>query len=165
MASPLSATRTASTSQITAAKSSITQKGSGNYKSNPVSSFFTTLVSDIKQGFTGPEARNYGSDFIPTGYEYKTPREKRYDAARKVEADALRNKEDDRPRRYTPSRAVPVYVAKTTEQFYNELKVDFGPLPSLRSETASSYSKPVYNDIGLIQREGGEVRSLFNPYG
>tara|TARA_R110001592_G_scaffold103496_4_gene291618 strand:- start:5575 stop:6054 length:480 start_codon:yes stop_codon:yes gene_type:complete len=159
MASPLSATRTASTSQITAAKSSITQKGSGNYKSNPVSSFFTTLVSDVKQGFTGPEARNYGS-----GYEYKTPREKRYDAQRENEA-YYANLNDDKPRRAAPSRAVPVYVAKTTEQFYNELKVDFGPLPSLRSETASSYSKPVYNDIGLIQREGGEVRSLFNPYG
>ena len=159
MAAPLSATKTASASEIRSAKSSITQRGSGNYKSNPVSSFFDTLMSDIKQGFTGPEARNYGS-----GYEYKTPREKRYQAQRDNEA-YYANLNDDKPRRATRSRAVPVYVAKTTEQFYNELKVDFGPLPSLRSERSSSYSKPVYNDIGLIQREGGEVRSLFNPYG
>jgi len=117
------------------------------------------MVSDFKSGFTGPEARNYGD-----GYDYKTPREKRYDAARKVEADQLRNKEDDKPRQM----AKPIYAPpppKTVEQFYAELsnKANWGPLPSLGMASSGNRNKPSYKDVEL--REGGEVRSLFQPYG
>jgi len=124
-----------------------------------MASFFSSMVSDFKSGFTGPEARNYGD-----GYDYKTPREKRYDAARKVEADQLRNKEDDKPRQM----AKPIYAPpppKTVEQFYAELsnKANWGPLPSLGMASSGNRNKPSYKDVEL--REGGEVRSLFQPYG
>ena len=121
-----------------------------------VGSFFSSMASDISNTI------NFSKLSADEQFEHKAKTEVYRRAA---EDRAAYYDGNDKPRRATPSRAVPVYVAKTTEQFYNELKVDFGPLPSLRSETASSYSKPVYNDIGLIQREGGEVRSLFNPYG
>ena len=159
MASPLSATKKASTSEITAAKSSITQKGSGNYKSNSVSSFFSSLVSDVKMGFTGPEARNYGA-----GYEYKTPREKRYDAARKVEADQLRNREGDNKPRAAPVRySPPPPPIKSIEDYYNMLKQPVAPLPSLLTKKSPNYSKPTYGDVSTssARREGGEVRSFF----
>ena len=121
-----------------------------------VGSFFSSMASDISNTI------NFSKLSADEQFEHKAKTEVYRRAA---EDRAAYYDSNDKPRRATPSRAVPVYVAKTTEQFYNELKVDFGPLPSLRSETASSYSKPVYSDIGLIQREGGEVRSLFNPYG
>ena len=125
-----------------------------------MASFFSSMVSDFKSGFTGPEARNYGD-----GYDYKTPREKRYDAARKVEADQLRNKEDDKPH---SQMAKPIYAPpppKTVEQFYAELsnKANWGPLPSLGMASSGNKNKPSYKDVEL--REGGEVRSLFQPYG
>lgn len=84
-----------------------------------MASFFSSMVSDFKSGFTGPEARNYGD-----GYDYKTPREKRYDAARKVEADQLRNKEDDKPH---SQMAKPIYAPP--------------PLKPLNSSTQSYLTK------------------------
>lgn len=123
-----------------------------------VKSFFSSMASDFKSGFTGPEARNYGD-----GYDYKTPREKRYDAARKVEADALRNKDDDKPRagpvRYSP----PPPPIKSIEDYYNMLKQPVAPLPSLLTKKSPNYSKPTYGDVSTssARREGGEVRSFF----
>jgi len=126
---------------------------------NGVSDFFDTLMSDIKQAFTGPEDRNYG-----TGYEYQTPREKRFQAQRDNEA-YYANLNDDAPRavRKPKKKKKPI---KTVDQFYAELsnKGLWGALPSLRMERGDSPA-PQYGNVDLKQREGGVARSLFNPYG
>ena len=164
MAAPLSATRTASTSDIRAAKSSITQEGSGNYKSNPVSSFFSTLTSDIKMGLSGPEARNYGG--FTKMYNYKTPRELRRQTQIDMEKERAANRDGDNRRatqavRYSP----PPPPIKSIEDYYNMLKGPVEPLPSLTSKKSQNYKDPVYANVDTTkektQRDGGETRSFF----
>ena len=126
-----------------------------------MASFFSSMVSDFKSGFTGPEARNYGD-----GYDYKTPKEKRTEDRIRAEKQyqLFHGDEDDKPRQV----AKPIYAPpppKTVEQFYAELsnKANWGPLPSLGMSSSGKKNKPSYKDVEL--REGGEVRSLFQPYG
>ena len=85
------------------------------------------------------------------------------------EKDAIKNyhlyKEDDKPRQAARPVGPPPPPPKTAEQFYAELsnKANWGPLPSLGMTSSGKKNKPSYKDVEL--REGGEVRSLFRPYG
>ena len=54
---------------------------------------------------------------------------------------------------------------KTTEDFYNEMKTDYGPLPSLKIGSSVDRLDSKYTSVTPMQRDGGEQRSLFNPYG
>ena len=86
---------------------------------------------------------------------------------RNAEEAAYRDSEDKPPRQAAPVRYAPPPPPppKTAEQFYAELsnKANWGPLPSLGMTSSGKKNKPSYKDVEL--REGGEVRSLFRPYG
>ena len=72
---------------------------------------------------------------------------------------------NDEPRQAARPVGPPPPPPKTAEQFYAELsnKANWGPLPSLGMASSGNRNKPSYKDVEL--REGGEVRSLFQPYG
>tara|TARA_R110002051_G_scaffold43141_2_gene87872 strand:- start:10053 stop:10466 length:414 start_codon:yes stop_codon:yes gene_type:complete len=72
---------------------------------------------------------------------------------------------NDKPRQAARPVGPPPPPPKTAEQFYAELsnKANWGPLPSLGMTSSGKKNKPSYKDVEL--REGGEVRSLFQPYG
>jgi len=53
----------------------------------------------------------------------------------------------------------------TTEDYYNEMKVPYGPLPSLKIGSKANRLEGTYSSVEPTQRDGGEQRSLFNPYG
>ena len=53
--------------------------------------------------------------------------------------------------------------AKSSEEFYQEIKPKFGDLPSLRMKKKVERSGPQYKKVE--PRKGGQSRSLLNPYG
>ena len=123
-----------------------------------MASFFSNVADDIKAGFTGaPQVENPNQT---TGYERRTADRKRAEAQYQL----FHGDEDDKPRQMAAPRYAPP-PPKTVEQFYAELsnKANWGPLPSLGMSSSGNRNKPSYKDVEL--REGGEVRSLFQPYG
>ena len=123
-----------------------------------VSEFLSNVADDIKAGFMGaPQVENPNQT---TGYERRTADRKRAEA----QYELFHGDEDDKPRQQRNSTPAPP-PPKTAEQFYAELsnKANWGPLPSLGMASSGKRSKPSYKDVEL--REGGEVRSLFQPYG
>ena len=53
--------------------------------------------------------------------------------------------------------------AKSSEEFYEEIKPKFGDLPSLRKKDKKvQRSGPAYKKVE--PRKGGTTRSLLNPY-
>ena len=126
-----------------------------------VSEFLSALGNDIAIG-TGmkKDEEGYHAEAYGTGYEKRTEDRKRAEAQYQL----FHGDEDDKPRQV----AKPIYAPpppKTVEQFYAEFsnKANWGPLPSLGMASSGKRSKPSYKDVEL--REGGEVRSLFQPYG
>ena len=123
-----------------------------------MASFFSNVADDIKSGFMGaPQVENPNQT---TGYERRTADRKRAEAQYQL----FHGDEDDKPRQMAAPRYAPP-PPKTVEQFYAELsnKANWGPLPSLGMASSGNRNKPSYKDVEL--REGGEVRSLFQPYG
>ena len=123
-----------------------------------MASFFSNVADDIKAGFMGaPQVENPNQT---TGYERRTADRKRAEAQYQL----FHGDEDDKPRQMAAPRYAPP-PPKTVEQFYAELsnKANWGPLPSLGMSSSGNRNKPSYKDVEL--REGGEVRSLFQPYG
>jgi len=52
--------------------------------------------------------------------------------------------------------------AKSSEEFYQEIKPKFGDLPSLRMKKKADRKGPEYKKVE--PRKGGQSRSLLNPY-
>lgn len=52
---------------------------------------------------------------------------------------------------------------KSADDYYNEMKPTFGPLPSLRTDKSAPERKDALKD--LTMRKGKIQRSLLNPYG
>lgn len=52
--------------------------------------------------------------------------------------------------------------AKSSEEFYEEIKPRFGDLPSLRQGKKADRKGPQYKKVE--PRKGGQARSLLNPY-
>ena len=120
-----------------------------------VGSFFSSMRNDISNTI------NFSKLSAGEQFEHKA----------KTAVTIARNKDEaayyggnDKPRQM----AEPIYAPpppKTVEQFYAELsnKANWGPLPSLGMSSSGKKNKPSYKNVEL--REGGEVRSLFQPYG
>jgi len=110
-------------------------------------------LKDDEQGY---HAEAYG-----TAYQKRTADRKRHEAQYQL----FHGDEDDKPRQAARPVGPPPPPPKTAEQFYAELsnKANWGPLPSLGMTSSGKKNKPSYKDVEL--REGGEVRSLFRPYG
>ena len=127
-----------------------------------MASFFSNLVSGSgRQDYQGAPTSDMGK-----GPKNMDPPSAGTRARQKWEAhhELFHGDEDDKPRQV----AKPIYAPpppKTVEQFYAELsnKANWGPLPSLGMSSSGNKNKPSYKDVEL--REGGEVRSLFQPYG
>ncbi len=122
-----------------------------------VKSFFSSMAEDISIGIglkDDPDIMSVGHfGTYETPYEARTRKTK----ARVAASSKKSNRRSDRAASSPPPR--------TVEQFYAELsnKVNWGPLPSLGMTSSGRKNKPIYKDVEL--REGGEVRSLFQPYG
>lgn len=52
--------------------------------------------------------------------------------------------------------------AKSSQEFYEEIKPKFGELPSLRQGKKVERKGPEYKKVE--PRKGGQARSLLNPY-
>lgn len=52
--------------------------------------------------------------------------------------------------------------AKSSQEFYEEIKPKFGDLPSLRQSKKVDRKGPEYKKVE--PRKGGQARSLLNPY-
>ena len=122
-----------------------------------VGSFFSSMAKDISNTI------NFSKLSAGEQFEHKAKTEVYRRAA---EDRAAYYDGNDEPRQAArPVGPPPPPPIKTVDQFYAELsnKDLWGALPSLGMKRGN-VTAPRYGKVELKQREGGVVRSLFNPY-